>query len=138
MKRIQMLPQSAPTPVRQLKNVAKASPAVDENVTDYAGIGSQILNPGGGVAAKTWPAANPNTLAAAGHIDTPVGGVTSSAPPAPVTDLSYNRTIKIEATLGNKATALGSLSNDLTTVGSDPKLSGDGSGLKPAGANTLR
>jgi hypothetical protein len=112
----------------------------DESGTDYAGIGSKILNPGAGAAPAAAPraASNPNPVASRPNSSSGPGKIDASVPaPAAFTKtggLSYVRTQKIEAAAsGDRSTGLGALVNDFKAGASDAKLPAANEDLTPGG-----
>lgn len=128
-QRIQTVAASAP-----VSPAPEKTPAYDDE-TDYAGIGSKIINPAGATAVAAAPRAPAQAPARAPAVFT---GRVDDSPSAPktftkATGLSYIRNQKVEALAGDRGSGLGTLVNDYKSGVSDPKLSGANVELAPGG-----
>ena len=119
-------------------NASKNWSSGDDSGTDYAGIGSKIINPMASAAPAVAPRfSNASASSRLQPSSRGPGGVDATvAAPATfnkATGLSYVRNQKIEAAAGDQGTGLGTLVNDFKSGVSDPKLAGGNEELAPGG-----
>jgi hypothetical protein len=122
--------------------VASAAPSApigsdDDSGTDYAGIGSKIINPGATAADTTHHLSQDSNVAAAAAAR-PSFNVDAAAAPQTFTKASgfaYKHSANVEAATGDQGTGLGSLVHDFKSGVSDPKLGAANEDLSAGGTH---
>jgi hypothetical protein len=121
--------------------VASAAPAApagsdDDSGTDYAGIGSKIINPGAGADnAPHHLSQDTNVAAAAARPSFSVDAAPAPQSFTKATGFAYKHSVGIEAATGDQTTGLGSLVHDFKSGVSDPKLAGANEDLSAGGTH---
>ena len=103
----------APAEKKAAPTAAKIADDPDYSVTDLAALGGQIINPSGAMAPFSQHPAAPSDQADLGA-PSDAAGITAAPVPTP-SGFSYIHSQKVEATTGEKGTALGTLSDDAKT-----------------------